>query len=58
MPQSIVQEIDALIQTYEIAVQWQTNDMVVFDNTRFLHGRQGGFDEGRRILTRFGFPRN
>lgn len=39
------------------AFVWQAGDIVVLDNSRFLHGRRPIVDEDRRILTRMGSVR-
>lgn len=42
----------------EFAVEWRQGDVLVLDNTRFMHGRRGVLDTAeRRIATYFGFLR-
>ncbi|MER5642220.1 TauD/TfdA family dioxygenase [Kitasatospora sp. NPDC002227] len=45
-------EAEAAAVTYDMA--WQAGDIVVLDNTRYLHGRRSFVDTERRILTRVG----
>jgi alpha-ketoglutarate-dependent taurine dioxygenase len=54
---STIQALARFVWSKEIAIEWQKGDVLVFDNTRFMHGRRSVNDDQRRILTRFGFPR-
>ena len=56
VPRWIVKGLQQHYLAHEIAVPWQAGDILVIDNTRFMHGRQAVSDDNRRILTRFGFP--
>ena len=51
--------IDVLGTTERLAfpLSWQKNDVLMIDNTSFMHGRRSFRDRGRRILARFGMER-
>jgi alpha-ketoglutarate-dependent taurine dioxygenase len=52
---------DALHEIYDVAnrlteeVNWETGDIAVVDNRRFMHGRRSFEDPERRVLARMGF---
>lgn len=37
-----------------VAVPWRAGDVLVVDNTPFLHGRQAFTDHGRAVMVRMG----
>jgi hypothetical protein len=37
-----------------VAVPWQAGDVLVVDNSRYLHGRQAFTDTGRSVMVRMG----
>jgi hypothetical protein len=41
---------------HTVAIPWQRGDIVVIDNTRFMHGRRAFTDPSRRVLVRMGDP--
>lgn len=56
VPRWVVRELQRQYVRHEVPVPWQTNDIIVIDNTRMMHGHQAVVDDERRILTRVGFP--
>lgn len=53
-PPDMLEEIAALAEPRTHGVKWGTNDILLFDNSRFMHGRTGFTDSERRILVRMG----
>lgn len=53
-PSDILEEISALAKTLTHSTQWQANDILLFDNSRYMHGRTGFTDTRRQILVRMG----
>ncbi|MEM1410950.1 MAG: TauD/TfdA family dioxygenase [Pseudomonadota bacterium] len=56
VPAWAIRQLDALARALTVRVVWQSGDVLVFDNLRFLHGREAFRGSERRILTRFGAP--
>ena len=50
IPQFLLDEIKAAMEIHKLAVSWQKGDVVLIDNTRFLHGRNRILDAKRSIL--------
>ena len=56
VPESWLQTIKATGDRLSYAVEWQQGDVVMLDNTRFLHGRTAIADPvERQIVTYFGY---
>jgi len=56
IPESLCQELKALCDSLAIEHTWQNDDILVFDNTRFQHGRHPIPDPlHRKIVTQFGY---
>ena len=56
VPTEIVQAINKAGERSKEIIRWEPNDLVMIDNTRFLHGRNKIQNtEERRIITYFGF---
>jgi len=56
VPEAWLQEIKATGDRLTAAVNWRVGDVLMVDNTRFLHGRTAIVDPGERvILTYFGY---
>ena len=56
VPDQIVDEIEEITNSLASEIQWQKNDLVMLDNTRFMHGRNPiGDPQNRRIYTQFGY---
>jgi len=58
VPEDWLQAIRAAGEALTAEVRWQAGDVLLLDNTRFLHGRRAIADAGeRRIATFFGYLR-
>lgn len=56
VPEEWLQAIKAAGDALSVAVEWQRGDVLMLDNTRFMHGRTAILDvEERRIATFFGY---
>lgn len=56
VPDSVVQEIATVTNAQAVSHQWQAGDLLMVDNTRFMHGRNPiGDPKTRRIYTQFGY---
>lgn len=53
-PADMLEEIAAYAESRTHGVKWNENDILVFDNSRYMHGRTGFTDTGRKILVRMG----
>ncbi|HEX8149382.1 MAG TPA: TauD/TfdA family dioxygenase [Pyrinomonadaceae bacterium] len=54
IPAWVYYELDRVAEELTVEVDWEANDLLMFDNTRVLHGRREVFDASRLIYTRFG----
>jgi alpha-ketoglutarate-dependent taurine dioxygenase len=56
IPDDIVAAIKEASDALTTAVKWQTNDLLIVDNTRFMHGRNAISNTNERmIITAFGY---
>ena len=56
VPEAWLQAIQAAGERLSVAIEWRPGDLMMLDNTRFLHGRTAITDPGERlILTHFGY---
>jgi len=56
IPDGIVDEIEQVTNGLASDIKWQKGDLVMLDNTRFMHGRNPiGDPQNRRIYTQFGY---
>jgi alpha-ketoglutarate-dependent taurine dioxygenase len=53
-PTEMLEEISARAEQRTSKVYWQENQILIFDNSRYMHGRTGFTDTERRILVRMG----
>lgn len=53
IPDSVCEELMQLTAGLTMDVDWQAEDLVMFDNTRVMHGRREIRDGNRLIYTRF-----
>jgi alpha-ketoglutarate-dependent taurine dioxygenase len=53
IPESLILEIYKVAAQYTVEVQWRDHDLLMFDNTRFMHGRRPIVDPERTIWTQF-----
>jgi len=50
IPSEVIDQIQQIIAEIKMAVRWQRNDILIFDNTRILHAREGFPENSRREL--------
>jgi len=53
-PGDMLEEIATYAESRTHGVKWKENDILVFDNSRYMHGRTGFTDTARKILVRMG----
>lgn len=53
-PTPVLEEISAYAERRTRKVFWEENQILIFDNSRYMHGRTGFTDSQRRILVRMG----
>jgi hypothetical protein len=53
-PAGLLEEISGLANEQTHSTRWQENDILIFDNSRYMHGRSGFTDKRRQILVRMG----
>lgn len=53
LPESLVAELARVAESLTAEVNWQADDLLMFDNTRMLHGRRRLLDDRRIIYTRW-----
>ena len=53
-PADMLAEIAAYAAPRTRSTHWQANDILLFDNSRYMHGRTGFVDTERKILVRMG----
>ena len=51
IPADVIQEIKQLQEQLTKEIPWQAGDLVMLDNSRFLHGRRAFQDKQRRIFS-------
>ena len=56
IPDSLVDTIARITDDLASEINWRANDLLMLDNTRFMHGRNPiGDPQNRRIYTQFGY---
>jgi len=53
-PTNLLDDISGLAAERTHSTHWQANDILIFDNSRYMHGRTGFTDTRRQILVRMG----
>jgi alpha-ketoglutarate-dependent taurine dioxygenase len=53
-PSDVLEEITGLAEGRTHELTWETGDILLVDNSRFMHGRRAFTDTNRRILFRMG----
>ncbi len=53
-PHDLLEEISGYANERTHSTHWQANDILIFDNSRYMHGRTGFKDTNRQILVRMG----
>lgn len=56
-PAEMLAEIRTIADNLCYSTSWKSGDIVIIDNSRFMHGRQAFSDPDRRILIRMGYLR-
>jgi alpha-ketoglutarate-dependent taurine dioxygenase len=56
-PVDMLEEIATYAKAKTHSVNWKENDILLLDNSRYMHGRTGFTDTSRRILVRMGHVR-
>jgi len=51
IPETVINEIKEIMNRLTEVIPWQSGDVAMIDNSRFLHGRRAFKDTRRRILT-------
>jgi alpha-ketoglutarate-dependent taurine dioxygenase len=51
----LLDAVAAAAQRLTIAVPWRAGDVLLVDNSRYLHGRRAFKDAGRTVMVRMGF---
>ena len=54
-PTDMLEEISTLANERTHSTHWRANDILVFDNSRYMHGRTGFTDTNRKIFVRMGY---
>jgi hypothetical protein len=56
VPDALANVVKDVSDQLSAPIQWRKNDIIILDNTRFMHGRNRITDAGeRRIATYFGY---
>ncbi|MDO6413292.1 TauD/TfdA family dioxygenase [Sphingomonas sp. BIUV-7] len=53
VPEAWLQAIRGTGEGIKVAVQWRPGDVLMLDNTRFMHGRNAILDPGERLIATF-----
>ncbi|HEX3473133.1 MAG TPA: TauD/TfdA family dioxygenase [Silvibacterium sp.] len=53
IPEDLVVTLQQIAQRYTFEIQWRDDDLLMFDNTRLMHGRHAIADSRRTIWTQF-----
>jgi hypothetical protein len=54
VPREVLWDVIAVTEDLMIPIAWRANDILVVDNSRFMHGRRPWEDDRRQIMVRFG----
>jgi alpha-ketoglutarate-dependent taurine dioxygenase len=56
IPDDLVESIMDVAEDIKQPIKWQANDVLMLDNTRFMHGRNAiGDPENRNVISQFGY---
>ena len=56
VPEAWVEAVKATGEALTVAIDWQAGDLLMLDNTRFMHGRTAIADPGERLIaSHFGY---
>jgi alpha-ketoglutarate-dependent taurine dioxygenase len=53
IPEHVIESIRDAAKTCTFELQWRDEDLLMFDNTRFMHGRRRIIDPNRLVWTQF-----
>lgn len=54
LPPHLYNELEDITDRLTVGIRWRKGDVLLFDNTRVMHGRQSVEDNERLLFTRFG----
>lgn len=54
LPAGLYDELEDITDRLTVGIRWRKSDVLLFDNTRVMHGRRTVEDDQRLIFTRFG----
>lgn len=54
LPAGLYDELEDITDRLTVGIRWRKGDVLLFDNTRIMHGRRTVEDDQRLIFTRFG----
>ncbi len=54
LPPDLYDELEDITDRLTVGIRWRKGDVLLFDNTRVMHGRRTVEDDQRLIFTRFG----
>jgi alpha-ketoglutarate-dependent taurine dioxygenase len=55
LPEKLICEIDESARKCTYELHWRDNDLLILDNTRFMHGRRKVIDPNRVLWTQFSY---
>ena len=56
VPDAVLDEVMSVAEALSVPVRWQAGDLLMLDNSRFMHGREAVVaDDGRLIASFFGY---
>ena len=54
LPPALYDELEDITDRLTVGIRWRKGDVLLFDNSRIMHGRHSVEDDHRLIFTRFG----
>jgi hypothetical protein len=51
IPDAVIEEIEKVMYSLTQEIRWKPGDLVMIDNSRFLHGRRAFSDNRRRLFS-------
>jgi hypothetical protein len=53
IPDALVHSVKTVSDGLTVAIAWQRGDLLMLDNTRFMHGRTAVVDPGERLIASY-----